>query len=247
MTARSFMQETQLAEKTSETGDTGRGFEMAARPIAVNNSVNFVREYWSRICVISALVLVPCFWLPRIEAGDLRSHLYNAWLVQLIERGQAPGLYVAHQWNNVLFDLLLSSLGGIFGLHLAERIAVSLAVLIFFWGAFSFVFKTTGRAPWSFAPLIAAITYGWTFQEGLFNYYLSIALAFCGLAIFWRGKRITRLAVAVIAPALLLAHPYGFAWLVGAALYAGVTQLIERRFHWLPLSGAIGALLLTRI
>jgi hypothetical protein len=55
----------------------------------------------------SLLLLVPCFWQPRIQAGDLSSHLYNAWLAQLIERGQAPGLTLARQSNNVLFDLML--------------------------------------------------------------------------------------------------------------------------------------------
>jgi len=29
------------------------------------------------ICV---QLLVPCFWHQRIEAGDLASHVYNAWL-----------------------------------------------------------------------------------------------------------------------------------------------------------------------
>jgi len=39
---------------------------------------------------ISALMVVPCWWHRRIEAGDLASHVYNAWLAQLIEKGQAP-------------------------------------------------------------------------------------------------------------------------------------------------------------
>ena len=35
---------------------------------------------------ISALLVVPCWWHRRIEAGDLASHVYNAWLAQLIEK-----------------------------------------------------------------------------------------------------------------------------------------------------------------
>ena len=46
--------------------------------------------------LISLLVLAPCFWQQRIQAGDLSSHLYNGWLALLIERGQAPGL----RWRN---------------------------------------------------------------------------------------------------------------------------------------------------
>src|SRR5580693_3735768 len=55
----------------------------------------------------SILVLLPCFWQARIQAGDLSSHIYNSWLAQLIERGQAPGLALVRQSNNVLFDLML--------------------------------------------------------------------------------------------------------------------------------------------
>ena len=77
----------------------------------------------------SALLLVPCFWQARIQAGDLSSHVYNAWLAQLIVRGQAPGLTLAKQSNNVLFDLMLSGLLRAFGAAAAQRIAVSAAVL----------------------------------------------------------------------------------------------------------------------
>src|SRR5262249_52154204 len=50
---------------------------------------------WPRpvlILAVSVLLLIPCFWHRRIEAGDLPSHVYNAWLAQLIGQGQAPGL-----------------------------------------------------------------------------------------------------------------------------------------------------------
>src|SRR4051812_36876130 len=30
--------------------------------------------------VLSLCVLIPCFWQPHIQATDLPSHLYNAWL-----------------------------------------------------------------------------------------------------------------------------------------------------------------------
>src|SRR6202007_1789540 len=98
-----------------------------------------VRDEWQRIGAISGLLLIPCFWHREIEAADLGSHVYNAWLVQLIERGQVYGLWVDRRWNNVLFDYLLTAFGSFLSLHAAERIAVSIAVLIFFWGAFAFV------------------------------------------------------------------------------------------------------------
>ena len=84
--------------------------------------------------VVSAAVLVPCFWHDRIAAGDLGSHTYNAYLATLINKGQAPGLNIAPQSTNILFDVLLSSAGSAIGFMTAERIIVSAAVLVFFWG-----------------------------------------------------------------------------------------------------------------
>ena len=54
----------------------------------------FVRAKKWIILAISIAMIVPCLWHRRIEAGDLASHVYNAWLAQLIEKGQAPGLYI---------------------------------------------------------------------------------------------------------------------------------------------------------
>jgi len=82
---------------------------------------DFLRGFWPRLVAISAAVLAPCFWHPRIEAGDLPSHTYNAWLAHLISTGQIPGLVLARQWNNVLFDLMLSGLGNLLGLGAARR------------------------------------------------------------------------------------------------------------------------------
>ncbi len=92
------------------------------------------RRFGSRIIAglaISALVLVPCVWHRRIEAGDLASHVYNAWLAQLIAKGQAPGLYIAKQWNNILFDVALLRLANLVGFAAAQKVAVSICVLVF--------------------------------------------------------------------------------------------------------------------
>src|SRR5260221_9482684 len=91
-----------------------------------------------KYALISILLLVPCFWQSRLQAGDLSSHIYNAWLAQLIETGHAPGLSFAFQSTNVLFDIILSTLFKTFGAAAAQRISVSIAVLIFVWGAFAF-------------------------------------------------------------------------------------------------------------
>ena len=210
-------------------------------------SLQFVRKHWRRILAVSAIVLVPCWWQRRIEASDLGSHVYNAWLAQLIRHGETPGLWLAHQWTNVLFDLLLSLFGSIFGLagkfHIAEKLAVSLCVLIFFWGAFALISAATRRAPWFLTPMIALVAYGYTFRMGFFNYYLAIGLSFFALAIFWRGRGWERSIAFVIAPFVLLAHAIGLIWLIGAVIYVGFAKMIPGRKQFLLLVPAAGVLI----
>ena len=206
--------------------------------------VSFGREHGLKLVLISALLLLPCFWHRWLVAGDFGSHLYNAWLEQLIERGQAPGLWIAPQWNNVLFDFLLSGLGKVMPLDVGGKIAVSAASLLFFWGAFTFASVVTQRLPWVISPLLAAITYGWTFQEGLFNYYVSLGLAFWGLAFFWKRKGWQRLVLLLLSPLILIAHPLGFAWFAGGALCIGVLEIVPSRFHFLPVLVCVGTLVI---
>jgi hypothetical protein len=171
---------------------------------------------------ISALILVPCWWHRHIEAGDLASHVYNAWLAQWIEKGQAPGLYIAKQWNNILFDVALLRVANLFGLAAAEKVVVSACVLIFFWGVFALIRTVTGRPPWFLAPAIAMLAYGYSFSMGFMNYYLSLGLACFGLAILWRARQFEWIAAIPLALLALLAHPIGFLWLVGTAAYIRV-------------------------
>src|ERR1700692_3301995 len=81
---------------------------------------DFLRRFWLQAAAISVGLLIPCLWHRRIEAGDLGSHVYNAWLAQLIEKGQAPGLYIARPWNNVMFDWILLHAANVVGFAAAE-------------------------------------------------------------------------------------------------------------------------------
>src|SRR5208283_5111091 len=85
--------------------------------------------------LVSLLLLVPCNWQPRLEGGNPSSHIYGSWLARLIESGRAQGLEAVHQTTNLLFDLMLSGLYKVAGAEAAQRIAVSLVVLTFVWGA----------------------------------------------------------------------------------------------------------------
>src|ERR1700758_1255211 len=208
---------------------------------------HFVLERWLGVLGTSGAVLLPCFWHRHIEAGDLGSHVYNAWLAELIEHGQAPGLRIAYPSTNILFDSLLSGLAKILGLHAAEILSVAIAVLIFFWGAFAFVAAATRRAPWLLTPLIAMVAYGWTFEMGFFNYYTSVGLSFFALAILWRGT-IRECAVAVVLiPFIYVAHPLGVIWLIAAAAYVRVASIIAPRVQLLLVAAAAAALYLLRL
>lgn len=193
------------------------------------------------ILLVSAALLLPCVWHPRIEAGDLASHVYNAWLAQLTEKGEAPGLYIAGQWQNILFDVALLRVANLVGLVAAQRIVVAVCVLIFFWGVFALVAAASDRPPWFLSPCIAMLAYGYSFNMGFMNYYLSLGLACWGLAIVWRARRIDWLAGAVFALLAMLAHPIGFLWLVGTIAY---TKIRAKLPGWwklaLPLSAAGG-------
>src|SRR5258707_750356 len=124
---------------------------------ALRAAADFLRRFGLQALAVSAGLLIPCFWHRRIEAGDLGSHVYNAWLAQLIGKGQAPGLYIAKQWNNVLFDVALLRAANLVGMAAAQKIVVSACVLIFFWGVFAFVAAITERINWGFTESVTLL------------------------------------------------------------------------------------------
>jgi hypothetical protein len=201
--------------------------------------------------LVSLLLLLPCFWHSRIQAGDLASHVYNVWLAQLVARGQAPGLAVAPQTTNILFDLMLSGLNGLFGMAAAQRIAVSLAVLVFAWGAFAFASAVAGRRAWSIFPAIAMLAYGWVFHMGFFNFYLSLGLCLWAMALVWAGDwrwnpRRAWAALPVLALAFV-AHALPVAWAVALMAYRWVAGRIPPQRRLLLASAAVAAMFVARV
>src|ERR1700685_3275556 len=203
----------------------------------------FIQQNWFRLCVISVAVLIPCLWHRRIAAGDRGSHVYNAWLAQLIHQGAAPGLSIAHPWTNVLFDYQLSALAPLLGWTAAQVIAVGLAVLIFLWGGFALAFAASGRPPWHLVPCLAMVTYGWTLEMGFLNYFLALGLATVGLAILWKGARWELLIPLALAPLIVLANPLGLAWMLGAAAYIRMYEKLPRRLAAVVPAAAAATLL----
>ncbi len=206
--------------------------------VSEGNSAKLIHRRRIAVIVISVALLVPCVWHRHIEAGDLGSHVYNAWLAQLVGNGQAPGLYVTNQWNNVLLDWMLLGLGDLAGFAAAEKIAVCVCVLVFFWGAFTLIGALAVRLPWMLTPCIAMLAYGYSFNMGFLNYYLSIGLACFAVGAVWRGGMANWIIGGVIGLVALLAHPIGFLWFVATAVYV----VVWRRLHgpwWLVLPVAV--------
>jgi hypothetical protein len=206
----------------------------------MSNVIAFLRQFKLRVSLLSALLAIPCLWHRRIEAGDLASHVYNVWLAQLIEKGQAPGLYLAKQWENVLFDFTLLHLANFLGFSVAEKITVYACALIFFWGVFAVVAAVTEWPPWYFAPCIAMLAYGYSFNMGFMNYYLSLGLACFGLALFWGARGREWIGGVMLLPLVLLAHPAGFLWLVGTLAYVKLRAKLPGRWKFL-LPVAVGS------
>jgi hypothetical protein len=211
-----------------------------------NRMAVFATANWQKVLVISAALLVPCFWHKPLLTGDLGSHVYNAWLVQLTKGGQAPGLWISAQWTNVLFDWILGGFASVLPIRFAGKLAASFAAMLFFWATFSFTSVASKRLAWGITPLLTITTFGWTFQKGLFNFYLSLGLAFAGLAFFWSQKGWRRTVPIILSPIIATAHLFGFVWFAGAVAYIKIAETGQRRYHYLLAAASVGILAIMR-
>ena len=111
-----------------------------------------------------------------------------------------------------------------------------------FLGAFALICALSRQIPWRVLPALAVFAYGWTFQMGFFNYYLSLGLAFAALAVLISGKGWPRALAALPIPLIWMAHPLGLALLFGAGAYLLVAETLpaQRQLY----CAAVAALLL---
>ena len=188
------------------------------------------------------LLLVPCFWQSRIQAGDLGSHIYNTWLAREVATRHLPGLAIVPQSTNVMFDWMLAGLSGAWGYPAAQRIAVSAAVCVFFWGAFAWLTAVTGRQPRHLAPFLAILAYGWVFHAGFFNFYLSLGLCFWAMAVAWPGGW-RRLALAApLVMAAWVAHSLPAVWMAAMGSYTALASRLTARSSVSLMAAAVAGL-----
>ena len=187
-----------------------------------------LKSSWVLPIAISLALVIPCLWQPIVSAVDMQSHLYNAWLAELIRGGAIHGLRIGHQSTNILVDTSLYWLIKWVGASGAERVVSIALVLVFFWGAFYFISAVRGRAAYWIAPWLAVLTYGFTFQAGLLNYFLSCGIVFWLFAIVWRQHFGPRALWA--APLLILAwlaHPMPVLWFLGVVAYCWFARRVR--------------------
>lgn len=182
-----------------------------------------------RPVLTSVVLLVPCFWQRRIQAVDFCSHIYNSWLAQQIELGKAPGLTIVPISTNVLFDVLLAWLFKMFGSEPAQRIAMSLSVLIFFWGAFVLVSEINGARRWFLAPCLMMLTYGWVFHMGFSNFYLASGLSLWALVFGMRKGAAPLVAALALLIAAYTAHAIPPAWAICVFAYCRAADKLSWR------------------
>lgn len=213
--------------------------ETQVTPIVDGNARWCERRPFRAYAIVSVLIGIPCIWQQHIQAGDLSSHLYNAWLVNQVSAGHLPGLYVAPQFTNVLFDHLLSLLMSSGSVVFAERTAVLIAVEVFFWGCFMLASVMAGRPAWSIVPFLAIAAYGAVFRMGFFNFYIAVGLCTCAIALVWQNRPRLHLLVIPLLALAYTAHSIACLWAVGVIAYVWVARLKPSRRPWL----AAGALL----
>ena len=152
------------------------------------------------------------------------------------------------QTTNILFDLMLGGLFKLLGPEAAQRISVSLAVLIFVWGAFAFVRR--GFRPSAVAdscPSIAMLAYGWVYHMGFFNFYLSLGLCFWALALVWNPSP-RRLAAAVpILGVAYPAHALPVVWAAALAVYMFLASRISPRWRAYIIAGSLLAMVIVHV
>ena len=124
----------------------------------------------------------------------------------------------------MLFDLWLDGLADSFRCKCAEKIAVSLAVLIFFWGMFASRLCRHATPALVFVPVHRDVCLWLLLPHGIHEF-----LHFAGPGVFWHRdflarQRLGPLVPVALAPLIMLAHPLGFAWLVAGSAYVAMAE-----------------------
>lgn len=151
------------------------------------------------VFVAAALAqLIPIWSVHYLPTTDGPSHLYNAWVLRSLVRGDQPQLaqVFAIDWRphpNWIETAFMAALMSIVPPLVAEKVFVSLIVLLF------------ALAMWQYASSPAAAMFGLLFtfnallMMGFYNHFLGVAIYFIAVALWWRRReRVWLLAMLLV-------------------------------------------------
>lgn len=111
--------------------------------------------------------------------------------------------------------------------------------------------RATGKRPWFITPFVAMFAYGWMFQMGLFNFYLSMGLSMWALALACPSEGRRHSAARLVGALVLLlaaatAHIPPVLWAVSVGFYAWLIPRVPPAVRTAMPLGVLAAIVAVR-
>ncbi len=172
------------------------------------------------VTAVALVVTLPPLLVPVFPAGDLHSHVFNAWLARGIAAGRLPGLSLAPSWTNAGIDRALEALLCVAPPRVAEAVVLISLGHLLVWSAFAFCRALSGRACWEWLPALTMLGLGWSFHMGFTNWSASAGLSLvAGARALTDGRWRWPLALGTLAIAIPF-NPLPPAWIAVAVALA---------------------------
>src|SRR5260370_15253157 len=127
-----------------------------------------------------------------------------------------------------MLSFLLKTTGSVV---VTERVAVTVAVQVFFWGCFAFVSVVAGRRAWSIVPFLLMLAYGAVFRLGFFNFYISVGICLWAIALVWQNRLRLRLVAIPLFVLAFTAHSLPVVWAIGVCVCVLVLRRLPLRYY----------------